>query len=220
MKSKPSLLILSVITLSACPAPLEFGHIRVCTTLDPLDDLPTLITGTLTAIDDGSTECERSLTITNEAGESETVGYSMLDSVQVAMSPEWDLEVGDEVDLTFHRKWGFGYADGFIVEDADGLVTAVEQGGWGGALSNAELGFSVSLSSELGVEASECQTVTSYAIAFEGDNTIEVLPLEQASFEVGGQSLKAINVRAVEFGAGKRCTMSDQTNQTAWVVFR
>jgi hypothetical protein len=230
MRKGSSILTLLGLALVACePLPISQGTISICSSIESSGESSTTsLSGTITAIGDSSSECAQSITITKDNGDTETIGLTLVTkthphrgSISSEITPPFDVEIGDSVDLSFHYLSMFGYTTGFILEDEDGLIMAADEGGWGGALADVEKGFTVTRAEEpFQITRTDCLTVESYQTIFEGDQSVEIYPLETEAMTVNGQSLYAHAVRAEINGPGKRCEMSDRADQLSWVVYR
>ena len=97
----------------------------------------------------------------------------------------------------------------------------MDEGTWGGGFEEGELPFSVSQTEELvAEEVSDCSTHSVYGIRFEGEDSLELLPLESGSFTAEGQTLTAMAQSSNQRGPGTSCEVSDQTNSISWAVIR
>jgi hypothetical protein len=205
---------------------IEHGHLTVCADSDMDMDMDGAgygidLSGTVVAIDAGTTECSRSLRVEDADGNTFTVGLTVLDAEDLDITPNIDLQLGDNVVLIYRDRLVWGSVSGFVIYQDQSLVIAAEEGTWGGALKDVDLGFTVSLSEEpSAVMRTECVTTEGYALLFEGDETVSVEPVSTAPFQVDGQPLNAIAVRADVLGPGRNCAATDLSNSRTWVVAR
>ena len=205
---------------------LEHGYLTVCASSEMDMDMDgggygIDLSGTVVALDDGTTECSRSVTVENANGNRLSVGLTVKDAEDLDITPNIDLQQGDSVVLTYRDRVVWGSVSGFVIYEDQTLVLAAEEGTWGGALKDVDLGFTVSLSAEpIAVKRTECVTTEGYALLFEGDETVSVEPVSTAPFQVDGQPLNAIAIRADVLGPGRNCSVSDLSSSRTWVVAR
>lgn len=151
------------------------------------------VDGTLTAVDiDGgafedSFGCwetpELGFTVEDADGCQWTVGYGVTDGNGDLVAPMIQAVPGDEVHLTYRHIESWGRASGFVLEDEEGLVAAVEQGTWGPALRNEDLpGLTVSVGDEVYRTREECGTFAHHEIVFDGieEEAVPLVPFAHA----------------------------------------
>ena len=208
--------------LTACtqdPTPVA-GRINLCIPdeISPSMETeePIFVTGALVTIREGS-DCAAELVI--QTADSElAVGYSILDpdGVDATFIPDWTS--AENVTLSTHISAEFGMSYGLILEDSSGIMLALEQGSWGGALKNAELPFEADQSeAAIGVIETECLTSTGYDLVV-GDN--QFTPFGVFDLALDDQDFTFVAVSAMEYGPGQRCEASDMSDVFAWGLFR
>jgi len=209
--------------------PISTGTLTICEAGDgsSLDDefgedMTLDISGTVIAINSDAVECSRSITVENADGDSWTVGLSVTDDQGEDVLLDIDLELDDTVELVYRSRLVWGEVKGFTISDSEGLVLAVEEGTWGGALEPELLeGFSTSRNDELlATEREECMVRKSYAMEFEGDESLTLQPYEEDFLFVNSQQMRAVAVASVVPGPGKSCTTSDTTDIHSWLLSR
>lgn len=221
---RPLLLPLALALAAGCPGGVERGTVVV--SLDggrpPLgDDLDLLLDGTVTAVEADASGA-RSVTVDDGAGEVHTVGLSVGDAADADIAPALDVAVGDAVHLVYRYRFVWGDVAGFALSDADGLVVAAEEGAWGGALQEGDVpGLSVRRGDDVVArEAAECQPLEGFSLVFEGDEAVELVPVDTAPLSVDGAALTAIAVASWDYGESATCQISDVTGYDSWVVHR
>jgi hypothetical protein len=196
------------------------GVVEVCTELEANDDTLFEHSGVVVAVDDGASDCARSVTIEASDGTRHTVGWTVTDDTGGDQSPAVAVEVGMDLTLGVRSTMVFGVVRGLILTDADGLVFAADEGTWGGGLRPEETGVVVEHGPIVAVSESDCVT-TEYSKAWlEGDATYGLDALVPIEVEVDGQPITAMLVASIEYGPGTSCSVSDKTDELAWVAWR
>jgi hypothetical protein len=213
-----------VLALAACPAPVNKGSLEICThgIENSGDDTSLDVSGSVSNVNDGTTDCAAEVTLESDTNEAWTFGITVTSENDEDITPELDLEIGDAVDLSYRYRMVWGSVAGMVISDADGLVLAADQGSWGEALSDEDTpGFTVSRSADpVAVEQTACEPMEGYAIIFEGDDTQTITPVDSAALMVDGTALTAMAIRATEYGESATCATSDTTGFLSWVLVR
>ena len=220
--------VLVLCLLAGCGETISAGYIIVCAPENLPDDARfngDVIfdeDGVVTAIDPGTTDCERSLIVEDSEGASWTFGFTVVDDSDQDATASLDLEVGSSVLVGYRDRMVWGNVSGLVISDADGLVAAVEQGYWGGALQEVTLdGLSVRRGEEVqATEVTDCEVRESFEIIFEADDTVALTPFATAPLQLGGVELTAVSVSSLVKGSGARCSISDTTDTLTWAVVR
>jgi len=222
MHTKPLVSIGLALLLTACGAPIANGQLAICASVLPeIEETGVVLSGVVTALNDGTVDCTQSITITGEDDAVITVGYTVLDSDGVDITPAPDLAENDFISGVYRNTLVWGTVEALVLEDSAGLVLAADQGTWGGGLEAGDIGFSVSYGPDiLASEESECEAKDGYAVVFEADETVSVEPVGTGVIEVDGKALTAHALAAFQRGPGKRCEVSYQTDHLSWVVVR
>ena len=111
-------MLFAPLVLVACAPPVEQGQLTVCSTVEISDqEQETVISGSVTGIDDGAVDCARSLTVTDATGDATTIGLTLLDAGGVDVTPPFDLDLEDMVSFSHHYVMVWGDAEGFVIED-------------------------------------------------------------------------------------------------------
>jgi hypothetical protein len=177
---------------------------------------PTFVTGSLLDIREGS-NCAAELVFQSE-GVEHIVGYSILDPEgnDATFIPEWTS--AENVTLSTHISFVFGMSYGLVLEDDNGIMMALDQGSWGGALKNAELPFVVEQSeNDIGSIEDECMTKTGYTFKIGEDH---MAPFGEFDLTIDEQDFTFVAVSAIEYGPGQSCSISDMSDEFAWGIFR
>ena len=135
------------------------------------------------------------------------------------ITPEMDLEVGQEVDFSFLLR---GISYGFVLKDEHGLVAAYDQGGSNGVLASSETpGLSVRKGKKVAV-AYGCDNKRAYAIDFHGDGEVSARPVSSVEVLIDGQTYTGIALSAYDFAGGRKgCEVMDRGSGTkSWVIAR
>ena len=134
------------------------------------DEAPVAFSGTLQEIREQSGTCTVEFII-NDGSTEHIVGFSILDNNNTDVTPVPAWEVGNEVTLTTHIAFSFGFSSGMVLEDDDGVLFAVDEGAWGGALTGVDLPFSIEQSENpVATEETECITTEGFAQNFEDES--------------------------------------------------
>ncbi len=216
--------LFAALLLTACSETVDRGSLVVCNVGDfgAGEDEAVDVSGTVTAVDDSATDCAVDVTLEDGEGESWSVGITVEDADAVDITPGIDLEVGDEVDVAWRYRLVWGDVTGLAISDADGLVLAADEGGWGGALSDEDtLGLQVVRGDDPVLEEkTSCEPIEGYEVVFEGDDTLALTPVDSSTLTVDGSSLTALAIRATEYGESSSCHTTDTTGFLTWVVSR
>ena len=202
------------------PNPIA-GNIRLCLPEDVQPSMetqePNFITGNLIDIREGSGDCAAELVFQTEEAE-HVIGYSILDPEgnDASFIPSWTS--AENITLSTHISFVFGMSFGLILEDESGIILALDEGTWGGALKDAGLPFEVGQSeSDIGSIKEECITKTGFALTI-GDE--ELVPFGQFDIAIDEQDFTFIAVSAIEYGPGQSCEVSDMSDEFAWGLFK
>ena len=230
-------LLLPLLATVACELPvLELGHATACLAGELPENLHeydgdnllfevegTVVSDEAGAMPETAMECywtvDRVLTIEDTEGVQWSVGYGVETPEGVSDTPALDVEVGEAVSLTYRTVQSFGAANGFVLEDDDGLVAALESGTWGPALEAGDLpGLTVTSGAMIGTQDSECGTEGHFAWSFAGDDTVEVDPYNQDTVTIGGAAYNAMAVANLQWQGDVQCT--DLAGDEVWALFR
>ena len=172
---------------------------RRCSTIDG-NGRTKFLTGNLVDIRDGSGDCTAELVFQTEDAE-HVIGYSILDPEgnDATFIPDWTS--AENITLSTHISFVFGMAYGLVLEDDNGIMMALDEGTWGGALKDAELPFEVGQSdNEVGFIEEECMTKTGFALTI-GDE--ELAPFGEFDIGIDGQDFTFVSVSAIQYGPGQ-----------------
>ena len=212
--------------LTACsqePKPSEpvAGNIFLCLPEDVQPSMeteePKFLTGKLVDIQEGSGYCAVELVFQTETTK-HVIGYSILDPEgnNASFIPSWTS--GENVTLSTHISFEWGMSYGLVLEDSEGVLMALDEGTWGGALQNAELPFEVEQSeSDIGSIQEECLSKTGFNLTI-GDE--ELMPFGEFDLTINEQDFTFIAVSAIEYGPGHSCESFDISDEFAWGIFR
>jgi len=178
---------------------------------------PKFLTGNLVDIREGTGNCANELVFQTVDAE-HVIGYSILDPEGNASSFIPSRTSAENVNLSTHISFEFGMSYGLILEDSKGLLMALDEGTWGGALKDAELPFEVGQSeSDIASIEEECMTKTGFALTI-GDE--ELAPFGEFDITINEQYFTFVAVSAIEYGPGHSCETSDKSDEFAWGIFR
>lgn len=228
-----SILLIALTGCSEEPAPTN-GNIDAClggpSAAAGGEDLEVEISGTVTAIDGESPDMNlvgcaeapsHTIEITDEAGDVWTVGLNIT-TEDTDRTPTFAVAEGDVIDLTFREKLVWGTVAGFTLANEEGLIAAVEQGTWGGALNVDDTpGLEVSGGSDvINTEDTDCMPIETFSVIFSADTELELDPDNIETLELDGATYSAFAVASYDYGSGTNCQVSDSTGATAWAVYR
>lgn len=207
------------------PAPFAVGTVDVCTEIPAGDDTLHTFSGVVVAIDDGSTECSQSVTIETAEGERHTVGWTVTSDEAGDYPVAAELEEGRMITLGIRSYMVFGDVRGLVITDDEGLVLAADEGTWGGGLRPDETGLSMEPGGVIWESRTECVTTSYISVSVVSDHgSIGLEPFEKVSMGVGdAESVVGVDVMlvaSIEYGPGEQCSVSDQTDELAWVAWR
>jgi hypothetical protein len=161
----------------------------------------------------------RVLQIEDAEGVVWSVGYGIEEPNGDDVTPALDLAAGDSVSLSYRMVQSFGSAHGFVIEDADGLVAALESGTWGPALEDGDVpGLTVQDGDLLDTLEVECGTEGHFQWTFEGDTTTTVAPYGLGAMDIDGVDYTAMAVANMQWQGDVQCT--DLAGDQMWAVFR
>ncbi len=202
-------------------APPPVGTVEVCTEIPADNGEAHDVRGRLARLDAGDTACDHDLTVVDAAGQETTVGWSVSDDFGADVSLPLSLAVDDFVDLRVRSVLVWGDVQGLTVVRDGQLILAVEEGTWGGALEEADLGFSVTPGDEVFVQDLECETRTTVQGVFTvGSEALVLEPLSTGSMTMGDSDLSVLFANGTQRGPGQGCAMSDQTDVLSWMAGR
>ncbi len=175
------------------------------------------------AMPESNAECywtqHRVLQIEDAEGVVWSVGYGIEEPNEADVTPALDLTAGDSVSLTYRMVQSFGSAHGFVIEDDEGLVAALESGTWGPALEDGDVpGLTVQDGDLLNTLEAECGTEGHFQWVFEGDNDTTVAPYGLGDLSIGGVDYTAMAVANMQWQGDVLCT--DLAGDQMWAVFR
>jgi len=226
-------LIVALFGCSELEAP-DHGSLEVCLAgpqgTEPATTADLDLTGTVTAIDteinhwnlDGCSGASSVLEITDDTGDVWAVGLSVSLNGE-DHTPFFDVAEGDVLDLSFRVRTVWGTVSGFTLSSEDGLIAAVDEGNWGGALQPEDTpGLIVTRSEDpIHSQESDCKTFDTYTTTFAADDSIRLRPMETGAVEVEGLPFTALSVASYDYRDGNgNCHVSDLTGQTSWMIFR
>lgn len=221
-----SLELLVALSLVACLPDPGDGRIDLC--LDDQgggNDVDLEVEGTLGSVDGSTTQCAqstRTLTFDDGEGVTHTLGITVLDDDGADITPALDLEPGATISVLYRYRMVWGSTAGVVVTDAEGLVAAFEQGGWGGALQAGDVpGLEVTVGSEIVAEQrTACEPRQGRELVFGADETVTLTPVTSRALTVDGVGATALALAAYEYGDGGTCNVEDNTGFTTWAVYR
>ena len=176
------------------------------------------ISGNLQEIREGSGSCAAEIVITDLEGIEYVVGYSIADADDndATEIPSW--ENLSDVRLSIYTHMSFGYSSGVVLEDADGIMMALEEGYWSGGLSSADLPFSVEWSEHsVGSIDEDCSVTTGYLQKI-GETYMS--PFGVYDIEITDRDFSFVSIAAMKYGPGKNCSVSDMSDHFSWALFR
>ncbi len=204
---------------------VETGALQVCFEGDGAssgDDADVEVTGQVSNTNGTTGDCSRNLDVHVGEGTVYRVGWTLLDDDGTDITPDFDVAEGDAVTLLYRYRLVWGDAAGFVLRDADdNVVAAADEGAWGSALEEGDVpGLSVSPGEVVATEATDCEPLEGHTLLFEGDDTVEIEPVDSGTVAVGGAEFTAYALRATSWGEGTGCDVSDTTEVYAWALSR
>jgi hypothetical protein len=222
-------------TACAPETDIRSGEVALClannsgTVLNPSATAEWSNIGTVTAINelDGSTipglDCSGSashaINIEELDGTSWTLAYGITNQEGDHVAPALDLTLGDTVNFMFRQKQTPGTAArGFVVVDGSGLVAAVDNGIFGGALTPGDVeGLNVNRGIDVGDNKEECGLRSGSLIEFSGNTTVSIEPFSSSTLQIGESSFEAYAVSAFFWTKG---SCDENTDEFSWAIFR
>ncbi len=179
------------------------------------DDDDEGLTGDVHPCNDGAS---RVMTMIGDDGGVYKLGYGVWDADGKDITPELDLLSGDSLYLHFVSVQSFGDASGFVIQDSESVVAALEDGTWGPALEEGSVpGLSVSAGEIVGSGDIDCGHVEATEISFSGDAERSAEPVSDVLITVGGKALTAYAVASWEY---TEATCTDVAGELIWAAFR
>ena len=202
------------------------GSLELCLpdALQPTFDseAPVVFSGDLVRFQLGNGDCHAEAVF--QDGDTEyVIGYTQygpegIDPEQAVNGyiPQW--EAAENVTVSIYAQNSFGTSYGLVVEDDDGILIALEEGHWGGALSDVALPFEVGKSENpIGTIEQECVIKTGYALTV-GDEVMA--PYANYDLSIEGMDYKFLSIAAMENSPGIKCAISDISDAFTWGLFR
>ena len=160
----------------------------------------------------------RVFTLAGSDGATYRLGYGVWDALDADITTAMDVEADASVYLRFSSVRSFGDASGFVLQDADSVIGAVEDGTWGPALGASDFpGLSVEIGEFAGFGHNDCGDTRGSTLRFVGDAERELTPVEDKLITVDEKAYSAFAISAWEF-TEYDCT--DTAGETIWAVFR
>ena len=193
-------------------ATAEWSNIGTVTAINELDGsaIPGL---------DCSERASHSINIEELDGTVWTLAYGITDQQGDHVAPALDLTMGDTVNFMFRQKQTTGLAArGFVVVDGSGLVAAVDNGIFGGALSRGDVeGLNVNRGLDVGDNKEDCGLRSGSLIEFHGDRSVSIEPFSSSSLQIGEASFEAYAVSAFFWSKG---SCDENADEFSWAIFR
>lgn len=184
------------------------------------------ITGTVVSDEAGAVSgdvhpCQaasRVLTLLGSDGVTWQVGYGLADAEGTDITPAMEVEADANVYLRFVSVQSFGEAAGFVVQDTDSVIGALEVGTWGTTLGASDFpGLTVEVGDFDGLGHDGCGDTEGYDLNFVGDAARTLTPVEDKLITVGS---KAYTAYALSAWAYTEAECTDVAGETIWAVFR
>ena len=158
----------------------------------------------------------RTLTVTDSASNTWTLGYAFVDDEGLDITLALDLDAHDEVTLLVRRSDG---PTGFVLSDAVSVVGALESGDGGNALQDGDVsGLTVSQGELLSRANTPCGQLASYGLIFRGDADIPIEPFDKRLITASGQAYAAYALRSTGYEGESTC--DPEAAGVSWAVWR
>ena len=161
--------------------------------------------------------------IEDDNGDIWSLGMGVLDEKGGWIETPRLAPVGREVAFTYRYRHPWGDVSGFSLSDVDGLIAAVEEGSWGGALRPEDVpGLDVRRGREVtSQEETECAPLLGYDIIFAGDTKRVLPPVSSGQITIDGREYVAHALAAHEDGeAAEGCALPETPGIFAWAITR
>lgn len=209
---------------AAALPPVEVGSITICidgVSNPEMGDEGLDYSGTLTAAEPG--DCGYTLTVDGGDGTSHTLGFDAFDADANALTLDLSGSIGTLVTFGFRTGGGAMIPiSGVFVTDDAGLLLAADEGAGAGALEGEAVpGLAVTAGTEtVAGTVGKCGGDLGSTVVFEGDDTLELTPVEEGILTVSGAEMKATALASTRYEPGTTCDLSDQPSYLMWMVSR
>jgi len=157
-------------------------------------------------------------------GQEVLIGFNVRDGAGNDLLPADPVAVGDEVDVLFRSRMVWGSVEGLAVRDADGVVLAVEQGTWGGALEPGDVDGLEATFGEVVAKKDEpsCGHWNGHEVVLTAPDqpAVALEPVSTGPISLDGQQLTAVAAAALTYHEGSGCMISDTTDRLSWALYR
>ena len=189
---------------------------------DNNSEAPIVLSGDIVDYRYGEGDCQAEFIFQDDENEY-VIGYTQFgpegsdpEIAEDGYVPRW--KAAEDVTLSVYTQHSFGTSYGLVVEDDDGILIALEEGYWGGALTDVDLPFTVEKSQNpIAVIEEECVTKTGYALTV-GDDVMA--PYAVYDLTIENMDYKFLSIAAIEYSPGESCQVTDMSDQFSWGVFR
>jgi hypothetical protein len=125
---------------------------------------------------------------------------------------------GDDVYLHFVSVQSFGEAEGFVLQDNDSVIGALEVGTWGPALEEGSFpGLTVVAGDPVGGGSEDCGDVVANELVFQGDAERRITPVEDELITAGATAYHAYALASWDY---ETTTCTDVAGEQIWAAIR
>jgi len=163
-------------------------------------------------------QISRVLTIIADDGLIYDMGYGFYDEHGKDITRALDVRSGDDVYLHFVSIESFGEAEGFVLQDNDSVIGALEVGTWGPALEEGSFpGLAVTAGDPVGGGSEDCGDVIANELVFQGDAERRITPVEDELITAGATAYHAYALASWEY---ETTTCTDVAGEQIWAAIR
>ena len=163
-------------------------------------------------------QISRILTIIADDGLIYDLGYGYYDEHGKDLTQALDVRSGDSVYLHFVSVESFGQAEGFVLQDNDSVIGALEVGTWGPALEDGAFpGLTVSAGDPVGGGSEDCGDVVATEMVFTGDAERRITPVEDELITAGATAYRAYALASWDY---ETTTCTDVGGAQIWAAMR
>lgn len=160
------------------------------------------------------------LEIEGDDGERQVLGWEVQNADAIDVTPAFDVDVGQRVHLRWVSHVTWGWSGGFVLQDEQGLVAALEIDTFGPALGGEAVpGLRVRRGPITQRAETPCGLELQRAIVFEADEELVLEPFDRRPLRLDGQEYAALAIAWSAFDPAEvHC--ADAGHSVVWAVHR
>ena len=204
---------------------IQSGKVIVCGNNQEEEDIT--FDGVITSVqDDMDSSCNYLFTVENMEGVQRTFGYSIQNDVRDTVSQVITLSnyisIGDKISVLYRYSMPFGSKSGLIVSDAEGVILAVDDGAYDGALNNDDIpGLIIQKDQDIVAQTDgPCIPKLGHSITFIGDEPVQLTPVSSGNLMIMDLPYTVMAIEATSPGTSNSCFESDTISYRSWALFR